>query len=275
MVWILPAVLLVLILIRAWWEPTVLVSSTIHVDNFKARPDQAAVTGQPLRILLLSDLHAEHLRLPHQKLLSACAASRPDLVLFAGDLAGKPAALPLALALIQKIRSLPEIQAVPFLAVRGNHDDSAAASSLRQAGIMVLDNAAAQVEVRGKSWLVIGLEDLKTGHPDASEALKLADQLGLPPERRIVLTHNPDAWLDLPENSAALYLAGHLHGGQIWLPFRLEFYLLRGEKLPRIGHYRGSFIWRGTPAFISRGLGCVKLPLRLFSRPEVNVIEIS
>lgn len=275
MVWILPAVLLILILVRSWWEPTVLTSSTIHVDRRGSLPEKASGTGEPLRILLLSDLHAEHLRLPRQKLLAACAASRPDLVLFAGDLAGTPAALPAALALIQEIRCLPEIQAVPFLAVRGNHDGLDAAESLRQAGIQVLDNAAAPVGVRGESWLVIGLEDMKTGHPDASEALVLADRLALPPERRIVLTHNPDALLDLPDHSAALYLAGHLHGGQIWLPFRLEFFLLRGEKLPRIGHYRGSFIWRGTPAFISRGLGCVKLPLRLFSLPELNIIEIS
>lgn len=262
-------VLILGLLIRAVWEPAQLECNSVEIKL--PATDKASHT---LRILLLSDLHAEHFRVRPSRLLKACSEVRPDLVLFAGDLAGRSSFIAPGLDLMRQIRDLPSLSGCPFLAVRGNHDSSQTADQMRGLGIDVLENDAVAVTIRQARWLVIGLEDLKFGRPDAAAAIAKAEEEAIPPERRLVLAHNPDSLLSLQVTEAAVFFAGHFHGGQIWLPFHLEFILLRREKLPRLGFRRGLFVWRGITAYLSRGLGCVKLPLRLFSKPEITVIDL-
>ena len=267
------------LLVRAVWEPTSLDCRTVRIElpSPDARPLPALpdVSDDTFRLLLFSDLHAELFRIDPARLLEAFAASRPDLVLFAGDLAAHERHLTKALGLFRRIMTLPELQGIPFMAVRGNHDGDRSAAMMAAAGIRVLENEGQILTLAGQAWMVIGLEDLRTGRPDPSGALEQAELSGIPPERRLVMAHNPDTLLGLPDGSAAFFLSGHFHGGQIWLPFHLEFFLLRSEKLPRIGFFKGHFNWQGTQAYISRGLGCVSLPLRLFSRPELTLLEFS
>lgn len=266
------AIVLIILLVRALWEPTSLECQTIQVVLAEPAPELAV---RPLRLLLFSDLHAEYFRVRRDRFLAACAEARPDVILFAGDLAGHATHLTAALDLMRQIRLLPELQDCPFLAVRGNHDTPEAASGLVEIGITVLENDCLAVSIRGQSWLFMGFPDLQAGNTDISGVLHQAEATGIPPERRLALAHNPDTLLCLPAGTIAFFLAGHFHGGQIWLPFHLEFYLLRSEKLARVGYFKGRFTWQGTPAYISRGLGCVSMPLRLFSRPELTLIEIS
>ncbi len=91
---------------------------------------------------------------------------------------------------------------------------------------------------------------------------------------RVILAHNPDTVFNIPEKAASIMLTGHFHGGQIWMPFRFEFIMLREEKLPRMGITQGLTCFRGLQLYISRGLGCVSIPLRLFSLPELAVIDL-
>ena len=58
------------------------------------------------------------------------------------------------------------------------------------------------------------------------------------------------------------------------MPFKLEFLLLRADKLPRMNVIEGVFEHNGTTLFISRGVGCNKLPFRLGAYPEVSIVEI-
>ena len=69
-------------------------------------------------------------------------------------------------------------------------------------------------------------------------------------------------------------LSGHFHAGQIKMPFRLEFLVLRSDNLPKQNVIEGVFEHNGTSMFITRGVGCNKLPFRLGSVPEVSIVEI-
>jgi predicted MPP superfamily phosphohydrolase len=92
----------------------------------------------------------------------------------------------------------------------------------------------------------------------------------------ILVVHDPDALLHFePETRPDFMLSGHLHGGQMKFPFRIEFCLLRKhDRLPNMGAVQGAYNIGGTTVFISRGLGCGVMPFRFLSLPEATVTEI-
>ncbi|MEA4888910.1 MAG: metallophosphoesterase [Clostridiaceae bacterium] len=214
------------------------------------------------------------MRIKRDRLLAAVGRAKPDLVLFAGDLTNHEEHLPAALDLMREIRQLPALADRPCIAVAGNHDSPKAMRALKKTGWSVLSNQGIACMIQGQSWEIIGLEDLHRGRPCAKTPAREAARAGIPRERRLILAHNPDSLLTVDEEQAAYFCSGHFHGGQIWLPFHLEFRLLRKEKLPRLGFYQGRRTWGRITAYISRGLGCVQFPLRLFSFPELAVLKI-
>lgn len=280
------AVLLAACLLRAVFEPTQLeVTRTCFYQGKdgdlygcqKEDPLDAARQGQPdLRILFLSDLHYNRLRVKTER-LTVVKEIKPDLLLFGGDLTECDKDLPLAVEWLTKIRE--QCGNPPLVAVPGNHDSDRALSALKKAGAIVLQNDCYFFSCRGLSFLIMGLEDKKRTGKDQEPALPFPamhrDKINcVSPERRLILVHNPDALLHFPHGQASLFCAGHFHGGQIWMPFKLEFRLFRHEILPFIAPYKGCVRWGDLVGYITRGLGCVVVPLRFRSKPELSVLDI-
>jgi len=69
-----------------------------------------------------------------------------------------------------------------------------------------------------------------------------------------------------------LMLAGHTHGGQLSLNF-----IDRSLNLSHlIYHYTsGWYENRGAQLYVNRGIGTTGLPIRLGTRPEITVFELS
>ena len=68
-----------------------------------------------------------------------------------------------------------------------------------------------------------------------------------------------------------LALAGHLHGGQIVLPYGFGRLLLAH---PRVAHAQGLFVREGTLLHVSPGLGTTFVPIRFFARPEATELVL-
>lgn len=225
----------------------------------------------PVRAVFASDFHAGPTTDP-RLLDDAChaiEAVRPELLLFGGDFVqfhGRHVG-PLA-------RRLACIEApLGKFAVLGNHDllteDELLVQRLEEAGIRVLVNESARLPAPYHGLVVCGVDDPVLGDMDAAAAFR---ETG-PDDSRLLLMHAPQGFLRMGPARFDLALCGHTHGGQVALP--------NGEPIqmpgPRINrrYSRGTFPLRdGATLVVSRGVGCSKLPIRLFAPPEIHVLTL-
>jgi predicted MPP superfamily phosphohydrolase len=153
-------------------------------------------------------------------------------------------------------------------AVLGNHDhwaDAAAArAALRDAGAILLDNAAA----RAGPLVIGGLDDAFTGHADLDATFAAMNALGGTP---ILLSHSPDPFPRVPPN-VKLMLAGHTHCGQIRLPLlgAISYMSEFGDR-----YACGVVVERGKTLVVGAGLGTSILPLRLGAVPDMWLITLT
>ena len=85
-----------------------------------------------------------------------------------------------------------------------------------------------------------------------------------------MVSHHPDFFEEYNNKQIDLYLAGHLHGGQIsfgfWNPL-----------LPT--NYGNKYVGRKAESdtrtiFISKGIGMTTFPFRFGARPDIVVINL-
>jgi len=130
----------------------------------------------------------------------------------------------------------------------------------------VLENESLVVDRAGRRFRLAGLADLWTRTVDIAAALAEVPE----GEPVIVLTHNPDVFPDVPAG-VAITLAGHTHGGQVWLP------LVGRPVVPsKFGQrYAADLIEEdGRFMFVSTGVGTSILPVRFLVPPEVSVVTL-
>ena len=165
---------------------------------------------------------------------------------------------------------------------------------LREQGVGVLRNQSTVVRLGDQEVLLVGLDDLEEssiyGKPTESfiSAAEFRRRVaGIdwyssfdtdhPNLVRIVLGHNPDI-VYLPGRQPDVMLAGHTHGGQVFLldwiaplfPRFLYRVLPGGSFITRAGRFRIG----GRTLIISRGMECSAFPLRLLRVPEAIVVTL-
>jgi predicted MPP superfamily phosphohydrolase len=212
-----------------------------------------------LSILHLTDLHLNGTpaRAYFERVAELCNAWKPDLVALTGDVIDHPR---VAGWIASTLGRLTAPRGCYF--VLGNHDtesDPAATRALlTAAGWVDVAGRCIPLDVRGQPLAIAGTERPWMGvHPDASAA---------PPGAfRILLSHTPyhERWAR--RQGYHLFLAGHLHGGQINVPLLGS---LKGDAL-------ASGLWYRPPTLthVSRGLGEM-LPFRWRCRPEVTKLVL-
>ncbi|MGZ4335643.1 MAG: metallophosphoesterase [Gaiellaceae bacterium] len=220
-----------------------------------------------LRIAHLSDFH---LGVPSRGVRAVeravvwVAERQPDLVCVTGDLLSRPHAEQQLLALLAK---LPH----PYV-VLGNHDYAISRDPFSRPvelgrlehGTMLLDSSVT-VEERGKRVELAGVDPLTWLEKRSSAFGEPAADL------RILLCHFPNALDTVPAGRWDLILAGHLHAGQIVLPYGFGKLLLAH---PRARYAEGLFEREGTVMHVSPGLGTTFVPFRFFARPEATELVL-
>jgi hypothetical protein len=246
------------------------------------------------RLVQLSDLHYDGLRLSDRMLLQAIARSNalaPDLVVLTGDLVtDDPTPIHQLTAYLAQLKSR-----LGTYAVLGNHDiyyphsRDEVIDALTRAGIHVLWNQVAYPF--GQGLALVGLADYWSREFEPGPVMAQVDE-SVP---RLVLSHNPDTAAYLAAWRVDLQLSGHTHGGQIVLPGLGPFpswYLKVRRFVPRsirpwmpymkedcykvLKHWewaQGLHQVGANWLYVNRGLGTFP-PGRLLCPPELTVITL-
>ncbi len=223
----------------------------------------------PLRLVQLSDSHANWINMPPvrlRRIVAAINARHPDLVVLTGDYSsgliftGPRMWLSAALAPFSRIRAPLGVVAVP-----GNHDQPRWTQIMMALGPVKL-LAGTTVDVG--PLVLAGAESMATP-PDPLGNLARAIARVPPGKPVVALAHEPYAFATLPAR-AVLLIAGHTHGGQIRLPLlgtrRTDAYF--------DSHLRGVYREHGQVMIVSSGVGTSILPLRIGVPPEIVEIEL-
>ncbi|PPE74102.1 metallophosphoesterase [Solimonas fluminis] len=273
---------------RRRWIMTGLVSTALALAlwafwlepaSLRTREYSLALPGWPqacdgMRVAVLADLHVgSPWQGPAQlqRIVQAVNATRPDLVLLAGDYVIDSVVGGSFVSPEQMAPELGKLSApLGVFAVLGNHDwmlDGPRVSrALEAAGIRVLEDAA-RAGLRGdcRFWLA-GVGDFWEAKHDWRQALAAV------PEAAPVLlfTHNPDVFAELPPR-VTLAIAGHTHGGQVRIP---------GVGRPVVPsryderYAAGHAVEDGRHLFVSTGLGTSILPVRFLVPPEIPLLRL-
>jgi predicted MPP superfamily phosphohydrolase len=220
-----------------------------------------------LRVAHLSDFH---LGVPSrgaravERAVEWVHERQPDLVCLTGDLLSRARGQ-------GTLRTLLERLGHPYV-VLGNHDIAVSRDPFSQTvelealehGVLLSDESTI-VELRGTQVEVAGVDP-------KSWLAKRPSRLPEPPAAfRILLCHFPKALDRVPEGRWDLILSGHLHGGQIVVPYGFGRLLLAH---PRARYPLGLYRRGSTTMHVSPGLGTTFLPFRFFARPEATELVL-
>jgi len=228
-----------------------------------------------LKLLHLSDLHAGiHLGEDRmQEIVAQANALRPDLIVQTGDM------IDISRDYIPPyVRAFRELSApLGVVTVLGNHDrytgEGEVIRGCRDAGQILLQNGCHVLERNGAALALLGIDDPHNWSVDDPQPADVDAALAAaPPSSRafqVLLAHRPGAWDTAVPRAIPLTLAGHIHGGQFYLP------LIGWSTGSLITKYVMGHFQRGnSQLYVSRGIGVVGVPIRVFTPPEVELFEL-
>ncbi len=192
------------------------------------------------------------------------AERRPDLVCITGDLLSRPGGEPLLRRLLEQLG--------PAFAVLGNHDRADSRDPFSQPVVLeelgsteLLRDEARTVELRGRLVQVVGVDPSSYSLGEARPERHLDAAADL----HVLLCHFPGVAREL--SGYELVLAGHMHAGQIVLPYPGGRFLFAH---PFAREDRGIYRFPGATLHVSPGTGTTFVPFRFFARPEVTELVL-
>ena len=228
-----------------------------------------------LRIAHLSDVHAG-IHMSEEKMREITKQTNAlgaDLILQTGDM------IDISQSFIPDyVRAFRDLHApLGVVTCLGNHDrytgQDAVIRGVQDAGQVFVKNGVHVIEHGGAALALLGIDDPRNWRADDPQDFDLDEALRVtPPAKdafRILLAHRPGAFDGATPRGIPLTLAGHIHGGQLYLP-------VIGWSPGRLitKYVMGHFQQGNSQLYVSRGIGVVGVPLRVFVPPEIALFEL-
>jgi len=223
-----------------------------------------------LRIACVTDVHLRGgIHRAARATLAHLARERPHVVALIGDICNQRSDLDDLVAFAGRARG-----SVATVATLGNWEHDAGIdrrtgeTAYGRVGAELLYNSATRIRVGNAALTIVGIDDPVLGRPDVVAATR-----GLDGREPCVWVLHAPGYVDGIEARTvprpAAIISGHTHGGQVRLPLYTP-YTPYGSGRFVAGWYRDTL----APLYVSRGIGTVEIPVRLFCPPELPIFTL-
>ena len=255
-------VLLLVILIYMYFQ-----ISVFKVQKTIIKQDKDTLK-EKIRFIQISDYHNNNL-INKKRLIKKIEKLDPDFIVLTGDIIDSQTQdFDNVIDFLSQIKRVNE----NIYSVTGNHEKYNKKSQefdrrKEEIGIYNLDNKYVSLDIGGAKINLCGV-------PFDSQAIQqegLWD--GLSGELfTILLSHSPKHGLRNKEFRKDLIVSGHIHGGQVRLPFIGAVVSPEDGFFPK--HTKGLYDVEDSKLYIDSGLGNSVAPIRAFNRIQISYIEI-
>jgi len=218
---------------------------------------------RPVRIVHLSDIHADNYGVREAHVVSLVNRTNPDLILITGDMFVTPyeynrRGINAARRILEQLHTTKGIYLI-----EGHHDEGKVHRLVKGMGdkVKFLHDTHDYIKDNDNTIFLFGtsLESKVTAHEHKNETDSYS----------IYLAHNPKIRRNLKDSSFDLALFGHTHGSQVYIP--IVSYFITGKCR------HGLYEYAGIPLYVNAGIGMegyLAPRIRWFTYPEVVVIDL-
>lgn len=256
---------IIFLLLKAYYD-----TNTIEVLHYDIKHPKLGTTFEGRRIAHLSDLHIKRVGQKEEKIIKIINDESPDLIFITGDFVSFKGSYTPVISFLAKLHSPLGIYGVLGNTEYSNENGSCILCHIpssknlkRDPEIHILRNDSIELSINGEKVNLIGVDDPVKKKSDLRKVLLKRTADNTP---TILLSHSPDLFEEASLLGVDLVLAGHNHGGQIFLTkwIRKIFPLD-----PTLEFLEGFFQKGKTLMYVSRGYGTSLLPFRFGVKPEI------
>ena len=236
---------------------------------------------QSFKIAQITDLHNYEFGSQNYRLVEKVIQEEPDVIFLTGDTLNEyEERTDILINLIKKLTLV-----VPVYSSLGNHevkymehtDNTNLITMMEQAGAVVLEKQYVDTEINGVQVRIGGIYGYVLA-PDKKEGVEqeFMEDFQNTDRFKILLSHIPEGlllWKGMEYWDVDLVFSGHVHGGQVRLPF------IGGLYDPEEGYFptytKGMFECGNGKLILSAGLGSSRGRPRVNNLPELVVCEVT
>lgn len=233
-----------------------------------------------IKIVHLTDLHNYQYGTENHRLINKVKNESPDVVFLTGDmLNADEERTDILMNLIQQLVNIAPVYAslgnheLEYMQLSGSRDLIA---QMEEAGATVLDKQYIDMEIKNQKVRLGGIYGYVLSPDDKEDPEQTFMEEFQDTDRfKILLSHVPEGlllWKSMEHWEVDLVFSGHVHGGQVRLPF------VGGLYDPEEGYFptytKGMFECGNGTMVLSAGLGSSRGMLRVNNLPELVVCDV-
>ncbi|OPX43176.1 putative metallophosphoesterase [Ruminiclostridium hungatei] len=252
-------------------------STVIGVSHYMLESRRIPAEFDGFKILQISDFHTGTFHGGTKALIQKSVKEKPDIIAITGDLIDEDRIN------TQPVKELAAalVKVAPVYFVSGNHDVwyngfEDFEKMLENLGVQLLDNRQFLLQRGGAGIMLFGIRDPNSWNDLMAEAY-LKEKLGAfkPGEGfNILLYHRANMFELIKGKGFQLVLSGHMHGGQVQLPFIGGLVSPQQKQRWFPDFTDGRWNAEGTTMIVSRGLGNNAPVPRMFNPPELVAVTL-